>query len=170
MLPPGDPQLLEHPLAFTHGRREFRWSAAERKALAQYLERGGFLFANAICASPQFAAAFRREVQAALPKAQFRRIPPDHPLLSREFRGYDLTTVTLRDPQARATQDPLKSKLERIKPLLEGVEIDGRLAIVFSPYDISCALENQASLECKGYIKADAGRIALNVILFALQQ
>lgn len=167
---PGDPQLLEHPLAFIHGRRDFQWSAAERKALAEYLQRGGFLFGDAICASPQFAAAFRREVQAALPRARFRRIPADHPLFSKEFRGYDLATVTLRDPQVRAENDPLKAKLERIKPLLEGVEIDGRLVVVFSPYDISCAMENHASLECKGYIKGDAARIALNVILYALQQ
>jgi hypothetical protein len=166
----GDPQLLEHPLAFIHGRRDFQWSATERKALAEYLQRGGFLFGDAICASPQFAAAFRREIQAALPVARFRRIPADHPLFSREFRGYDLATVTLRDPQVRAENDPLKAKLERIKPLLEGVEIDGRLAVVFSPYDISCAMENHASLECKGYVKEDAARIALNVILYALQQ
>jgi hypothetical protein len=31
-------------------------------------------------------------------------------------------------------------------------------------------MENHASLECKGYVKEDAARIALNVILYALQQ
>ena len=51
-----------------------------------------------------------------------------------------------------------------------GLEINGRLAVVFSPYDLSCALENHESLECKGYIKADAARLGVNVILFALQQ
>ena len=58
----------------------------------------------------------------------------------------------------------------KIKPLLEGVQLDGRLVVVFSPYDISCAMENQASMECKGYIRADAARIGVNVILYALQQ
>ena len=56
------------------------------------------------------------------------------------------------------------------KPLLEGVEIEGRLAVVFSPYDLSCALENQASLECKGYVREDAARIGANILLYALQQ
>ena len=58
----------------------------------------------------------------------------------------------------------------RTAPLLEALEIDGRWAVIFSPYDISCALENHASLECKGYVTADAAKIAVNVLLFALQQ
>jgi hypothetical protein len=81
-----------------------------------------------------------------------------------------LSQVAFRDPQIRTDQGPLQSKLTKIKPLLEGVEIDGRLAVVFSPYDLSCALENQASLECKGYVKEDAARIGVNVVLYALQQ
>jgi hypothetical protein len=170
LLAPDDPRLLDHPIAFIHGRRDFRLSERERKALATYLRRGGFLFGDAICASPQFAAALRREIKTALPGAEFVRIPEDHPLLTQEFRGYDVSQVTFRDPQIRTEQGPLQSKLTKIKPLLEGVEVDGRLAVVFSPYDLSCALENQASLDCKGYTKEDAARLAVNLVLYALQQ
>lgn len=165
-----DAQLLDHPVAFVHGRRDFQLSSKQRQALATYLQRGGFLFGDAICASPPFAAALRRELKAALPGATFVTLPADHPLFTREFRGYDLATVTLRDPQLRADDDPLKSKLTKIRPLVEGLEIDGRLAVLFSPYDLSCALENQASLECKGYLREDAARLGANMILYALQQ
>ncbi len=165
-----DSQLLDHPVAFIHGRRDFQLTAKQRKALGVYLKRGGFLFGDAICASPQFAAALRREVKAAVPEASFVTLPVEHPLLTREFRGYDVSRVTLRDPQLRAGDDPLKTKLVQTKPLLEGVEIDGRLAVVFSPYDLSCALENQASLECKGYVREDAARLGANILLYALQQ
>ena len=170
LLSPADVQLFDYPIAFIHGRRDFRFSAKERKTLATYLERGGFLFGDAICASRSFAQAFRREIRAALPNAEFVRLPPDHPIFTNEFRGYNLAAVTLRDPQVRTGSDPLKAKLVKIKPLLEGVQLDGRLVVVFSPYDISCAMENQASMECKGYIRADAARIGVNVILYALQQ
>ena len=170
LLAPDDSRILDHPISFIHGRRDFRFSERERRALATYLRRGGFLFGDAICASEQFAAAFRRELKAAIPEAQFVRIAENHPIFSQDLRGYDLSQVTLRDPQMRTDGDPLKSKLIRIKPFLEGVEIDGRLAVVFSPYDISCAMENHASLECKGYVKADAARIGANIVLFALQQ
>jgi hypothetical protein len=55
-----------------------------------------------------------------------------------------------------------------VPPELEGIEIDGRLAVIFSPYDISCALEQHEALQCRGYTREDAARIALNVIKYAL--
>src|SRR6185369_11248454 len=33
IIPPANPQLFEFPIVFMHGRRAFRWSAAERKSL-----------------------------------------------------------------------------------------------------------------------------------------
>ncbi len=170
LVSPDDPQLLDQPLAFIHGRRDFRFSDKQRKALATYLRRGGFLFGDAICANAQFAAALRREIKAALPEAEFVRLPENHPLFSTQFRGYDVSTVTLRDPQVRVANDPLNARQMRIKPLLEGVELDGRLVVVFSPYDISCAMENAASLDCKGYLPADAARLVVNIVMYALQQ
>ncbi len=165
-----DIRLFDYPLLFTHGRREFRLDTAQRQALGTYLRRGGFLFANAICASDEFAHALRREIQTALPDAEFLRIPYEHPLFTRQFGGQDLNTVQLRDPQARQAGDPLESRIRRIRPFLEAVEIDGRLVAVFSPYDISCALEQHAALGCKGYLPEDAAALSINVILYALQQ
>lgn len=170
LVSPDDPQLLDHAVAFIHGRRDFRFSDPQRKALATYLRRGGFLFGDAICANPQFATALRREIKAALPEAEFVRLPENHPILSQQFRGYDLSRVTLRDPQLRAAGDPLTARQVKISPLLEGVQLEGRLAVVFSPYDISCALENAASLECKGYVPADAARLVVNIVMYAMQQ
>ena len=62
----------------------------------------------------------------------------------------------------------LEARLKKTSPLLETLEIDGRIAVVFSPYDISCALENQTSLQCRGYAHDDAARIAINVLLYGL--
>lgn len=167
---PTDEQLFNNPLVFMHGRRNFRFSPAERKSLATFLERGGFLFADSICASSQFTESFRGEMQAIFPDAKLVRIPVSHAMFTQEFRGFDLSQVTLRDPQSRSSDDPLTAKLTPATPFLEGIEIEGRWAVIFSPYDLSCALENSASLECKGYIKQDAAKIGINVILYALQQ
>ena len=163
-------ELYKYPILFIHGRRAFRFTAQERKALAQYLQRGGTIFGDSICASPEFAQSFRREMQAIFNKQSLVRIPPDHPLFSTDFGGYALQTVTLRDPQIRSDDDPLNAKLKRTSPYLEGLTLGERLAVIFSPYDLSCALENQTSPECKGYLKVDAAKLGANVILFALQQ
>jgi hypothetical protein len=170
LLAPTDEKLLDYPLVFMHGRRAFRFSAAERKALKDYLDRGGFLFADAICANQQFADALRQELKLIYPDAQFTRLPASHPLFTTEFHGFPLPSVTLRDPQIRTEGDPLTAKLVKAAPLLESLEVGGRIAVILSPYDLSCALEKGASLDCKGYIPADAARIGVNVLLYALSQ
>ena len=78
LVAPTDPKLLDYPIVFMHGRRAFTFSAAERKALKDYLDRGGFLFADAICANKEFADRLRAELKAIYPDAQFTRIPPTH--------------------------------------------------------------------------------------------
>ena len=170
LLEPADRQLFNYPILFLHGRRGFSFNSAERKAIKDYLDRGGFLFADAICASKPFADSLRAELTAIYPEAQFSRIPPTHPLFTDEFHGFRVGEVTLRDPNLRDESDPLVAKPVKTSPLLEGLEIDGRIAVILSPYDISCALEKGTSLECKGYIPQDAARIGANVILYALQQ
>ena len=40
--------------------------------------------------------------------------------------------------------------------------------LIYSKYDISCALQRQASVACSGYLSEDAVKIAVNVILYAL--
>ena len=98
-----DPELFQYHLVFMHGRAAFRLTPAERKELRLYLERGGMLFADAICSSPQFAEAFRKEMKLVLPEQTLTRIPVNHPLFRPGFGGEDITTVSRRQPERRAT-------------------------------------------------------------------
>ncbi len=168
LIPADDAKLYDYPVVFLHGRRAFRFNVAERKALREYLDRGGFLFADAICAQTEFAESFRKEMQTLYPEAKWQRIPSEHPLFTNSYRGFELKTVSLRDPQARGADDKLTARIVKTEPLLEGLEIDGRYAVIFSPNDLSCALENSQSLECKGYVRDDAARIGANIVLYAL--
>ena len=105
-----------------------------------------------------------------LPGKSLSRMSPDHPIFTTEFRGYDLASVSVRDPQLRRSDDPLTANVAKVSPMLEGITVDDRIAVIFSPYDISCAMENSNSLECKGYLKEDAAKLVTNVVLFVLQQ
>ena len=165
-----DKSLPDYPLLFIHGRREFRFSEAERAGLRAYLQHGGVIFGDAICASPAFVEAFEREMLLVLPGSTFQRIPADHPLFTREYRGYALPTVRLRVPGSRRADQPLAADVKSVPPMLEGLKYEGRYVVIFSPVDISCALENHSSMDCKGYIREDAARLGLNIILFGLQQ
>ncbi|HTQ40386.1 MAG TPA: DUF4159 domain-containing protein, partial [Pirellulales bacterium] len=140
----------------------------EKKALRKYLERGT-LIADSICANRDFTTAFRREINDLFADQgiKLEPIPANHPMFSNEFGGYDLSQVSRRVPQGRAGDGPLEAKTRKGAPELEGLKIGDRYAVIFSPYDLSCALEKHDSLECEGYTKDDAERIGLNLLLYA---
>ena len=165
-----DPALFDYHIVFMHGRNRFTLTEAERKQLRTYLQRGGMIFANAICASKQFADSLRREMQLVYPEQPLKPIPKDDPLLTTFFGGFDLSTVTRHDPQSGGAKQPLRALSRKVPPELEGVKIGEHYAVIFSPYDLSCALEKQDTMECQGYTRQDAARIGLNVLLYSLQQ
>ena len=108
-------------------------------------------------------------MQAILPAHPLRPVEITHSLFTPAHGGYDITTVERRDPSSSAPGQPLRATMRRVQPLLEAVTLDDRLAVIFSPYDLSCALERHDALECQGYTRQDAARIALNVLLYSLQ-
>jgi hypothetical protein len=165
-----DESLFDYPLVFMHGRNNFHLTEAERKQLRLYVERGGTILADAVCASQAFADSFRREMAAIFSDKPLQPIPPTDPIWTPKYNGSNLSQVKRREPSVRSGTDPLKAAVHEGPPSLEGIKIEGRYRIIFSPYDISCALEKQDSLECAGYSREDAARIALNVLLYALHE
>ncbi len=162
--------LFRYHLVFMHGRHDFRLTDAERKQLREYLERGGTLLADSICASQPFTAALRRELAAALPDHSLQRIPVNDSLFTTANGGFDIHLVSLRDPQAAAAGQPVAARVRQVEPQLEGIQVDGRWAVIFSPFDISCALESHEAIGCRGYTQQDAARIGLNALLYSLNQ
>jgi len=166
---PSDPALFNYHLVFMHGRQGFAFDGTRRERLRQFLERGGTLLADSVCASPPFTAAFRAEVAAMLPAQKLEEIPADDPIYTAAtYGGYDIREVTLREPAGG--DGPMNVRKRQVPPKLEGVRMGDRWALIFSPYDLSCALEKQNSLECTGYSREDAEKIALNVLLYSLNQ
>ena len=57
-----------------------------------------------------------------------------------------------------------------VPPELEGIRLGDRYGVIFSQFELSCALEKHDSLECRGYIREYAAKIGLNVLLYGMQQ
>ena len=168
LLPATDESLADFPVAYIHGRRDFSWSQAERDAIVEFTRNGGVVFGDSICASKKFTDAIRRELQATFPDHPLQRIPPGHEIFSDKYKGNNLERVDLRRPRKR--NEAGQAAVDKVTPVLEGIEIDGRYVVIFSPYDISCALESLSSNDCEGYTSKDAARICTNVLLYVLQQ
>lgn len=166
----GGENLFRHHLVFMHGRHDFRFTAAERANLRTYFENGGMLLADSICASTAFTKAVRRELATILPNERLERIPASDKIFSTAYGGYDLSRVSMRDPQPAADDRPLAARVRQVEPQLEGIKIDGHWAVVFSPLDMSCALEKHEAVECRGYTREDAARLGLNVLMYSLNE
>lgn len=172
MVPAKLASLADHPFVFMHGRTSFRFSDEEREALRKYLDGGnrGFLFCDSICTNSAFAKSLRNEMKTIFPEYPLEKISADHPIWSDGddgFGGYSIKSVTISKPDRDAEGGFEK---RQVTPQLEGIEINGRLAVVFSPYDISCALENATVSQCEGYTREDATKICINILLYRLNR
>ena len=106
---------------------------------------------------------------AALPNHPIERIPPDDPIFTTAYGGYDIRRVTLRDPESRRRDPAAGRAAAPDRAATRGHPLGDRWAVIFSPYDISCALEEHEALGCRGYTPQDAARIGLNVLLYSAE-
>lgn len=170
-IPITDPALFDYHMVFMHGRNAFHLTDSERRQLALYVQRGGLVLANSICANRAFAESFRREMATIFPKNRLEPIPARDDLFTRKYGGFNLSAVKRRDPQgSRTGKEPLKALTREGPPEMEGIKFADRWGVIFSPLDLSCALERHDSLECQGYMREDAARIGMNVLLYSLQE
>ena len=170
---PAIPMTLEEmnpfPLLYMHGRYRFRIGAQEQQAIRDFLSTGRVLFADACCGSANFDRSFREFMAQLYPDHPLKQIPADHEIYS-EATWHDIKKTTRRRLVPSTENAALTLRTEEGPPVLEGIEIDGRYVVIYSKYDISCALEHQASLSCDGYVEADAAKLAMNIVLYAMQQ
>ncbi len=157
--------LLDYPLVFVHGRGKFSLTEEEREALKIHLQRGGFVFGDAICGDKAFAESFRLEMEGIIPDTSWEKLEKSDYIFTARYGGYDIGQVQMRLPDgpggAAAGYVPTDPKLEALK-------VGDRYRVIFSPFDISCALESGTSSSCFGYSVDDAARIAANVLLYSL--
>ncbi|HVU89666.1 MAG TPA: DUF4159 domain-containing protein [Pirellulales bacterium] len=165
-----DDRLFEFPVVFMHGREKFSLSEQEREKLKTFLQRGGVLFADAICTSEAFAGAFRQEIATMFPDHPLKTISADDPLFTTKYGGFDLKTVTRREAAPPDADGRPKTAVREVAPELEVLQLDDRYAVIFSRYDLSCALEKHETAGCFGYSSDSAARIGLNALLYAIEQ
>lgn len=160
--------LFQYPVLFLHGRNKLDFNEQQIENLRLYFERGGFLFANAICAAPAFRESLEAELARIFPDSVLKPIPPDDPLFSNRYGGFAIDKLDMRKPQ-RLDGNRFSSVIAAAAPELYGIEKQGRWVVVFSPYDVSCALERHGSVECVGYTTESALKLSINILLYAVE-
>lgn len=160
--------IFDYPTLFMHGRNDFSFGKEERERLRLYFERGGFLFANAVCASKKFEEAFLKEIAAILPDAELVDVPADDPIFTGRYGGFKIEKLQYRTRKEENGRKTAATVVEG-PPRLKGVAIDGRWVLLYSPDDVACALENVAASNCDGLTQKSAFRLATNVLFYAAE-
>jgi hypothetical protein len=152
-----DPKTTTYPLLYMTGHREFVWSPEEVGMLQRYLKAGGLLLADACCGRISFDMAFRREIGKVFPGKSLEKLPPEHPLYRchYELREVDYT------PRVREDYGPFTS------PELEGISVDGRLAVIYSKFDLGNGWEQFPHPYSYGLKDDSALQIGTNVLVYA---
>ncbi len=162
-------RLIDYKFLYMHGRGDIGdLDPRDLDNLRFNLENGGLLLADACCGSEAFDKSFRKFAATLFPPAKYpnlklQRVPLSDELFSADLNGEALTKKKI---QARTEKG---GKMHPVDPWLEGIKINNRWVILYSKYDIGCALEKHRSADCVGYDSDSAFRLASAAVLYTLR-
>ncbi len=144
-------ELFEYPFAVMTGEGSFVLTEAQRENLKSYLTRGGFLVASAGCSSPEWAASFKREIKAIFPALEMKRLEMSHEIF---HTVYDIKVLTAKG---------------NTTPYLNGLEIDGKIVVVFTEDGLNDTANAGPNCCCCGGNEIRNARLVnVNLLAYAL--
>ncbi len=170
---PGDEGLFNYKFMYLHGRKPFTLVGNDLESVKSNLQTGGILFADAGCngfdAWKKFDASFRASCKKLYPDSPLQVIPANDPIFGAKMNG-GAAIATIRCRRETTDGKGPEAEMRNYAPYLEGVKVDGRWAIIYSKYDIGCALEGHKAADCLGHDKESALKLASAVVLYSLKR
>jgi hypothetical protein len=143
-------ELFDSPFNVISGEGAFRFTDKDRANLARYLTCGGFLLASPGCSDEEWDRCFRNEIKALLPAAKLVRIPMTHPVFS---TVYQIRSLSLKSGGTT---------------LVEGVELNGRLVMIYSTEGLNDAANAHGCCCCGGNQIRESEHVNVNILLYSL--
>jgi len=148
----GQRELFQYPFAVMTGEGAFTLSDAQRSNLRNYVQRGGFLVASAGCSSSAWDASFRAEIRRVFPKTKLKRLNLSHPIY---HTVYDIKS--------------LKTSHSGPQAYLEALEVDGKIALIYSHEGLNeTANAGPGCCCCGGNEIRNSRQINVNLLAYAL--
>jgi hypothetical protein len=156
----GKAEAFNHPLLYMTGLHDFRLSDDEVRTLRSYLRGGGLLVADSCSGRKSFDAAFRREMKRVFPDAGLEPLPSDSPVYS--AAGGEPVREVAYSPMLR------RNKPDLTAPALEGISVGGKLVVIYSRYGLGDGWQGEHCPYALCYEPADALKLGLNVLVYAM--
>ncbi len=155
-----DAAVFEMPFLYLTGTTDFVFNEQERANLRKFLMNGGVLFAEAGEGRQTFDQAFRQEIAKVLPGKQLQPLPAGHELFR---QPKNVETVKARPALATRKGNQIDGA-----PEMFGIDLNGSLAVIYTPNDLSAGWERAIAPYAAGYEPADATALGLNVLYYAV--
>ncbi|CAN5444161.1 DUF4159 domain-containing protein [soil metagenome] len=155
----GKNQIGTAKIAHLTGTYEYKFTDAQCEELKQFIAGGGTLVIDAAGGSSRFAVSVEDALARMYPKEKLTTLPPDHPLFTAGGGAADeisYRTFAARNGVGKTTA-----------PRLHGVNVDGRLAVIYSREDLSVGLVGQAVDGIIGYSPDTATNLMTRILNYA---
>jgi len=162
-----DRDLVNFKFLYMHGRGTFQLAPNGVKNLRATLDTGGTLLADACCGKKAFDTSFRELAGQLFPGSKLEPIPASDDLYSKDVNGVAISTVRCRTEASSGTG--AAGEFREAVPALEGIRVGNHWAVIYSKYDIGCALEKHQSTDCIGYDHASALLLGKAAVLYAFR-
>ena len=163
VLPPD--QLADQHIAFLTTTGDDALSDEQAKALREWVEAGGTLWLDAAGGTTQAVQSANAMLMKAFPGYQVLPLDQDSPIITGEnlvFGSHDARRVTY----SRFAQRQMG---QMTTPRLQAITIEGRVAVIFSPEDLTAALAGIEHWGVFGYSPESARKLAANGILATME-
>lgn len=142
--------VFNFPFCVWSGQEAFTLTDRERENLRRYLRNGGFILSSPGCSDKNWDASLRREMKLVFPDQQLVKLPMSHAIFSTV-----MNIPVLTDKSGKSA-------------LVEGLEIGGRLVMVYSKEGLNDVANAKGCCCCGGNEIMQAALVNLNVLVYAL--
>jgi hypothetical protein len=142
--------FFDYPFCVMSGNESFSLSERERGQLRKYLSQGGFLLVSPGCSDEKWDKSFRQEIKVCFPDNALKKIPMNHPVFSIVHSIERLT-----DQHGKQV-------------MLEGLEMNGRLVLVYSREGLNDVAHANGCCCCGGNEVRNPELVNVNVFTYAV--
>ena len=142
--------LFDFPFCVWSGEENFTLTKKERENLRKYLMNGGFILSSPGCSDPNWDSSLRKEIALAFPEGKLVKLPMSHPVFS------------------IVNQIPRLTDKHGGQTFVEGMEINGRLVMVYSKDGLNDVSNAKGCCCCGGNMIAESVLVNVNVFTYAL--
>jgi len=155
-----DPKMLTAPFCYLAGHKLVDFNPAERRNFGRYVRNGGFVFVDDCNHDIDglFAKSFEEQMSKIFGAKALKKLPNNHALYRSFFEFKDGPPAT--GFELNGWGDDL------VHDYLKGIEIDGRLGVLYSNKDYGC--EWDYDWRNKRFLAEDNTKFAVNIVMYAL--